>query len=276
MEAIQLSQALGIPLFRTPYFLPNYPQGEWGEWRISRMATGIDHGYYTRRWVISDMPTLLRRSPNSPDLWETWMSLTPHEIESQEPGCLCATGHTVVMGLGMGWIALNAALRPAVRSVTVVERDKDVIELFYSSAVLRQVEPGIRNKIVIVHADALEWRPEEPVDFLFADIWRTIADFGALADIRRMQGNVGAKRVYFWGQELRLYTAFQRLFGEETPFHLEGIGECVAWDLKLPLVLPWGTEYVERIMAAVENRRARRLPLQEPQSPVNPTLRPPR
>ncbi|OQB96252.1 MAG: hypothetical protein BWX86_00876 [Verrucomicrobia bacterium ADurb.Bin122] len=39
------------------------------------------------------------------------MSLSVHEIESQELGCRHAFGTTVVMGLGMGWIALNAALR---------------------------------------------------------------------------------------------------------------------------------------------------------------------
>ena len=33
-------------------------------------------------------------------------------------------GHVVVMGLGMGWAAANAALHPAVSQVTVVEFDR--------------------------------------------------------------------------------------------------------------------------------------------------------
>jgi hypothetical protein len=262
-EAEQLAQALGIARFCTRFFLPEYPEGEWGDWRISRMATGIDCGYYSRRWVLSGMPVLLRRSPLDPELWETWMSLTPHEIESQEPGCLYATGHTVVMGLGMGWIALNAALNPHVTRVTVVERDVTVMELFAATGVMEQLPPGIAAKIVIVQADALEWQPEEPVDFLFADIWRLIADTNTLAHVQRMQRHVRAKQLYFWGQELRLYTAFQRLFGLNAALTMAGIEQCAATELELPLTLPWSDGYLERLAAAVRNRLERGLPMEE-------------
>ena len=61
------------------------------------------------------------------------MSLTPHEIESQELGFLHASENVVIMGLGMGWIAANSALNPKVTQVTVVERDPDVIRLFHDS-----------------------------------------------------------------------------------------------------------------------------------------------
>lgn len=270
-ELEQLARALGIPLFRPSFFLPDYQDGEWGPWRLAQMGTGIDHGYYTRQWLISGMPVLLRRNTGNPDLWETWMSLTPHEIESQEPGCMFARGHTVIMGLGMGWIALNAALNPAVQRVTVVERDPDVINLFAATGVLQQVPPEIRAKIGIVHADALEWQPEEPVDFLFADIWRTIGDSDTLADVRCMQRLVQAETVYFWGQELRLYTSFQRLFGPETPLTLEGLEQCVSQEIKLPLILPGGTEYVNRIAAVVRNRHDRGLPLEESAANAQPT-----
>lgn len=263
MVAEQLAQALGIPLFQTPHFLPDYPEGEWGAWRISRMATGIDHGYFTPQWVVSGMPVLLRRRPDNAELWEPWMSLSPHEIESQEIGCQYATGHTVVMGLGMGWIALNAALNPQVERVTVVERDADVIEFFTASAITSQVPPEIAAKIVVAHADALEWQPEEPVDFLFADIWRPIADTNALAHVQRMQQHVQAKQVYFWGQELRLYRDFQRLFGPDMPLTRAGIERCAATELKLPLALPWDDGYLERIAMAVQYRYLRGLPLEE-------------
>lgn len=261
MEPEQLARALGIPLFHTPYFLPVYPDGEWGPWRLAHMGTSIDHGYYTRQWVIAGMPVLLRRNPDHPDLWETWMSLTPHEIESQEPGCLFARGHTVIMGLGLGWIALNVVLNPAVQRVTVVERDSDVINLFSATGVLRQIPSEIGAKMNIIQADALEWKPREPVEFLFADIWRQIAEPEALAEVQAMQRRVQAEAVYFWGQELRLYAAFQRIFGPETPFTLEGLELCVERELRIPLILPWKDEYVDRVAAVVKNRRNRGLPL---------------
>jgi len=39
-------------------------------------------------------------------------------------------GHVVIARLGMGLALYNGLLRPAVRGVTVVERDPDVITLF--------------------------------------------------------------------------------------------------------------------------------------------------
>jgi hypothetical protein len=261
--AEQMAQALELPLFRTVWFLPDYPDGEIGLWRLSHTGVGIDHGYYTRQWIISGMPVLLRRSAGNPELWEPWMSLSPHEIESQEPGCLHAVGHTVIMGLGMGWIALNAALNPNVRRVTVVELDREVIELFASTGVMDQVPPDIAEKVVVVHADALEWRPDEAVDFLYADIWRSIADAGALADMQRMQQNVRATGVYFWGQELRFFSAALHRYGPDEPLTVIQLSACATDDLQLPLVLPWGDEYGSRIMTAVGNRRSRGLPMEE-------------
>lgn len=266
MNVIQpehLALALGVPLFSTPYFLPVYQSGDQGSWRLSQMTTGFDHGYYSRQWLISGMPLLMRRTQNNADAWETWMSLTPHEIESQEPGCLCAHGHTVIMGLGMGWVALNAALNPAVRKVTVVELDQEVIELIDTSGVMEQLPREIAAKIVIILANAMEWQPAEPVDFLYADIWRPIADTNALADTQRMQRNVQATEVYFWGQELRLFTAHQRMFGPDAPITVEGLRHCAGRELRLPLALPWGDEYPGRITAAVTNRQARGLPMEE-------------
>jgi hypothetical protein len=263
IAAEQLAQMLGIPLFQTSYLLPVYPFGDQGSWRLSRIATGFDHGYYSRQWLIADMPLLMRRTYDNPELWETWMSLTPHEIESQEPGCLCAQGHTVIMGLGMGWVAMNAALNPKVRRVTVVELDQEVIDLIDSSNVIGQLPPEIAAKIVIVKANAMEWQPSEPVDFLYADIWRPIADTNALADTQRMQQNVQATKVYFWGQELRLFTAHQRRFGPDAPLTLEGLRQCAADELKLPLLLPWGDEYPERVAVAAINRQVRGLPMEE-------------
>lgn len=257
----EMSRALGVPLFQPSFFLPRYPDGEWGKWRIRHMGLGFDHGYYTRRWLVYDTPVLMRRNPEDAQLWETWMSLTPHELESQEPGCMFGRGHTVIMGLGMGWIALNVALNPAVRRVTVIELDPEVIDLFNAANVVNQVPADIREKINILRADALEWQPREPVDFLFADIWRTLGESETLEHVRRMQQNVQAESIYYWGQELTLYASFQHLYGPQTPLTFEGLNKCLAEEIRLPLILPWGEEYAARIEAAIQNRRARDLPV---------------
>lgn len=151
------------------------------------------------------MPVLLRDSSGDGQSWETWMSLSPRELESQELACQYAFGHTVVMGLGMGWVAINIALNPAVRKVTIIERDRDVIQLLSQSGALDGLALEAAEKIQIHEADALEWVPDEPVDFLYADIWLHYKEPQTLGEVRRMQRNVNAKTLYFWGQELFLH-----------------------------------------------------------------------
>lgn len=263
MESEKLAQALGIPLFRTSLFMPRYPDGQWGEWRISHTGTVIVPGYYTPQWLVSGAPVLARRRPQHPDAWDTWMSLTPSEIESQEPACRYARGHTAVMGLGLGWIALNVALNPAVTRVTVVECDPQMLVFFQALGVLAQVAPDVQTKIHLVEADALTWLPDEPVDFLYADIWRDLAEPQALADVRAMQRQVQAETIYYWGQELRLYLEYRRRFGDQAPLERQRLEACVAADLGLPLLLPWDLDYAELIQKAVENRWRRGLPLEQ-------------
>jgi hypothetical protein len=41
MNPEELARALGIRLFRTPFFLPRYPDGEWGKWRIIHTGSGM-------------------------------------------------------------------------------------------------------------------------------------------------------------------------------------------------------------------------------------------
>ena len=59
-----------------------------------------------------------------------WMSLSPVEIESLAPHLSHMRGHVVIAGLGIGLALYNALLRPAVRRITVLECDSDVIALF--------------------------------------------------------------------------------------------------------------------------------------------------
>ncbi|WP_243419315.1 hypothetical protein [Comamonas sp. JNW] len=208
-----LAQALGVPVFQTPWHMPQYELGEQCAWRLLRGGMGLDRGYYSGSCVYAGSTALLRQ--NAQGGWDTWMSLSPFEIESQELACRHAHGHTVVMGLGMGWVTANIALNPSVERVTVVERDPEVIALFQRMQVLEGLQADVAAKIHIVQADALQWRPapQQPVDFLYADIWLQLAEPQALAEVRQMQANVQATQLYFWGQEWVLAASLQALWG---------------------------------------------------------------
>ena len=243
--AESVSASLGTPQFRTDLYLPRYPAGEIGPWRVQPCALHLGRGYWGDSYVVVDMPALLRLGGRG---WETWMSMSPYELESQELGCRYAYGHTVVMGLGMGWVAINAALNPRVDKVTVIERDPDVISLIEQSGVLRQAPAEAAGKIAIVQADALEWRAEEPVDFLYADIWLHIAEPGTVEQVRRMQANVGAETIYFWGQEMVI-----RDLAAPRPIADRAILDQVIRErIDLPLLVPEEVDYPAMIRSALD------------------------
>lgn len=266
-----IAAALGLRLWTTEAFIPAYRAGASGRWRIHPGGALVhDHGYHSGPCLLTMLPSLSRKSASAGDAddgpWETWMSITPLEVESQELGYRHAFGHTVVMGLGMGWIAANCALNPRVTRVTVVERDAEVIRLVEASGALDSLPDGARRKLAFVAGDAMEWRPDpgDAVDFLYADIWLQLAERRALADVRRMQDHVRARQVYYWGQEIALHAAMVRLAGGA-----EGLAP-VAADIQraidevigLPLLVPPDGDYAGLIQAVIRHRRQRRLPVE--------------
>ena len=116
-----------------------------------------------------------------------WMSIKPSEIESTQPAIDAAFGRVVTFGLGLGYFAYMASRKPEVSSVTVVERDPSVIELFVTQ-ILPQF--STKDKITVIQADAFDYLENDMKslhpDFAFVDIWHDISD-GAPLYIRARQ-----------------------------------------------------------------------------------------
>jgi hypothetical protein len=251
-----LAQALNAPLYKSAWHVPAYREGDAGDWRIAMCPFHLEHGYVTGLWAVSSMPLLMRHTADA-DGWEVWMSLTPHEIESQELACVHACGHTVVMGLGMGWVAANIALNPAVQLVTIIERDPQVIALFDKSGALDGLPEEVHAKLRIIQADALEWVPDQPVDLLYIDIWRDLDELQVMAQLRTIQQQVEADMIYFWGQEIKLFKSLGEgldAFRDQPPQLLR---DHVAASTGLPLLVPDAGNYAEMIATVVAVRRAR-------------------
>ena len=106
-----------------------------------------------------------------------WMTLLPNETITILPHVENAEGRVLSFGLGLGYFAYHAALKDDVSSVTVVERDESVIELF-SGVILPQLP--CKDKIRIIRADAFEYAEENYnknlYDFVFVDIWHDPSD----------------------------------------------------------------------------------------------------
>jgi hypothetical protein len=165
------------------------------------------------------------------------------------------------MGLGMGWVAINIAMNPAVSRVSVIERDPDVISLFDWSKATAGLPAEVTNKINIVQTDALAWRPAPglAVDFLYADIWRNLDEPQTLDDVRRMQANVAAQTVYYWGQELTLHAlTAPQMPADCTPDQwAAALQRCRDHEIALPLLFPSDMDYVDFIRGVALQRRLR-------------------
>jgi hypothetical protein len=130
-----------------------------GEWELRIAGLAFVPGYWSEGRLVAGMAALVRGH-------DSWMSLTPFEYESQEIGIRFAHGHVLIFGLGMGWAAAACAALPAVRSVTVVEKDPEVIALNASLDPFAQLPDAARAKLRLIEADAFDYVPDRPVDLL--------------------------------------------------------------------------------------------------------------
>lgn len=132
-----------------------------------------------------------------------WMLITPNEIETMKAPVEGAFGDVVTYGLGLGYFAFMASEKQEVSSVTVVERDEQVIKLF-----LKYILPQFpcKEKIRIIHGDALEYAAEEhPCDYVFADIWHDPSDGCELYKKLKALERDGIKYSYWIENTLKYY-----------------------------------------------------------------------
>lgn len=110
-----------------------------------------------------------------------WMTVTPNEIKTMQPHVKNAHGKVLTYGLGIGYYAFMASANENVSSVTVVEREEEIIEMFKKH--LRPQFP-FKDKINIIRSDAFDYAekeaPKENYDFIFTDIWHDPSDGVAL------------------------------------------------------------------------------------------------
>jgi hypothetical protein len=212
-----------------------------GRWTLHPPAMVLTRGYWSPPALVDNVRALTRDG-------DTWMSLTPLEIESQAIGVHYASGHVAIFGLGMGWVAAVTAMRDSVTRVTVIERDPDVIALHAELDLFARLPGGAGAKIRIVEGDALEWRPDAPVDLLMPDIWLWLVSDGRVEEVRQMQANVAATKVYFWGQEMEI-ARHARALGID--LDTAGVAQVIA-GFGLPLVGNDLPNYPDRICAAAD------------------------
>lgn len=106
-----------------------------------------------------------------------WMSITPNEIETMKEPINIVSGNVLAFGLGMGYFAYMVSNKENVKSVTIIEKDENVIELF-KKVLLPQFKHI--EKINIIHSDAFDYMENEfldnKYDYVFTDIYHDASD----------------------------------------------------------------------------------------------------
>lgn len=148
--------------------------------------------YFTKDISI---PVLRYSSTRHPSGWDVWMSLTPNEIWSMRSGIQQATGHVVLGGLGMGWLMRQIAKKPSVTKITVVEKDKRILNWFGKK--ICKNTPKVDRVICADIYDVAEEFDIKTTKFLL-DIWPSSS--GAGSDKRLQALRAKGARVWAWGQ----------------------------------------------------------------------------
>ena len=106
---------------------------------------------------------------------EIWMSLNPNEIKTMKPYIEKAKGNVLILGLGMGYVAYMMANKKEVKSITIIEKDPNVINIFNN---LLWPHFNNKEKIKIINDDAINYlkRNQRNYDYIFADIWHSPDD----------------------------------------------------------------------------------------------------
>ncbi len=131
------------------------------------------------------------------------MAITPTFVSTMEDEIRRASGKVLTFGLGLGYYAYMVSEKDDVESVTVIEKEQSVIDLF-NEVILPGLPHG--DKITIIHADAVDYLNEledGAFDYCFADTWTGAEDIAAYFAIKE-----AAKKFRKMKIEYRIEEAF--------------------------------------------------------------------
>ena len=97
------------------------------------------------------------------------MSDTPMEKRTNMDFYCNAYGDVLIGGLGIGMIVLAIQDKPEVKSITVIEKYQEVIDMVASQL-------DFNDKVRMICADVFEWKPEKEVKYnvSYMDIWNCV------------------------------------------------------------------------------------------------------
>ena len=158
-----------------------------------------------------------------------WMTVTPNEVETMRAPIQESHGKVVTLGLGLGYFAFHASQKSEVSSVTVIERDPNVISLF-KTYILPQFPNG--EKISIIEADAFDYLKSTTermeADYLFCDLWHDASDgLDLYLELKKFEKQYPKTKFSYWIEpsllSLLRQMVFERITDPVSPLQLRGV-----------------------------------------------------
>lgn len=151
-----------------------------------------------------------------------WMNISPNEINTMQSSINEAGGDVLVLGLGLGYYAFMVSIKPNVKSVTIIENDKNIIDIFNKN--LFEFFPN-KSKIKIVKDDAFLFTKNnnQKYDYIFVDLWHNPED--GLPIYLNFKTIENQKSKYFYWLENGLKAMYNRCLLTVVEEQLNGIKE---------------------------------------------------
>lgn len=134
-----------------------------GDWKLQHFTIG-ENDFFAMRDGISP-GTYIRLVHNC----KCVMSNTRMEERTNMNFCHSANGDVLIGGLGIGLIILAIQDKPEVKTITVIEKNQEVIDMVATQL-------NFNDKVKIICADVFEWKPDKGVkyDCSYMDVWAWI------------------------------------------------------------------------------------------------------
>lgn len=193
-EALEmaLKSLNGVNPFSDEYYFKEldklkFKEIEKGDIKVTH--TNLDFGLH-QNYLYADMYEQKEEFPVLFIKDTLFMSLSRMEIESHFMPIKLAKGVVGVGGLGLGYYVKSILDKDSVKSVTVYETNKDVIDYYYSNF-------GKHEKLTIVNRSVFDVK-KMVFDFFYMDIYETACDEKALIDMKTMKENNYIETYHFW------------------------------------------------------------------------------
>lgn len=184
----------------------------------------------------------------------TWMSISPNEVFTMEKPIRNAKGKVLTLGCGMGYFAYMVSLKEDVESITIVELEQSVIDIF-EKYLLPQFEN--KDKITIIKADAIEFlrdMEDGTFDYCFADIWIGIEDIIPYFAVKEIGRHLRKTKIEYWIEDSfaillanHVWIEIMRAFSEANRFEIPPLDEGILTELDRRK-----EKYISKLLSGVE------------------------